>query len=376
MNRRHGFTLIELMVSMVVMIIAIFAALTLMLVAFSLVRNADNESDDFDHARIAGEQLTIQLQSAGLMTPGGIFIGTVASQNFPLWGADGNGTGPLPPAPAQAGTDDLWVILPDRNALRDPCGDKGAGLPVALPVGVSKPNGPIPVQCPSGNLANAFNVNDFAVAANTRTGALLTINGLGLGQINSVEDGSANFSDAPPPGAGYARADLVYHATPWHYFVKAMPAGPGFQAWTGLYRHRGLVGADPIGRPLMDDPAYPDELVQVGVEDLQLAYGVDANNTGDPALYTYGNPVGAPTDYSLLPAFNANTLLRTVRLTIVTRSQQTRKDVGGGSAILKPTGLGAGGGLQVENHLIPGDNYQRAVYSRRLELPNLTPIAL
>jgi type II secretory pathway pseudopilin PulG len=374
MTHRGGFTLIELMTAMVVMIIAVTAATAVMISAVSMTRNADNASDDFDHARLAGEQLTREIQSTGLMAPAGIFIGTVASQNFPLYGADGNGTGPLPPAPVQAGTDDLWLIVTDRNALRDPCKDRGA----ALPISVAAMSGSINVQCVTGDVNSAFNLTDFLVAANSRTGALLTVTALAGTTVQYAEQTVANFSDAPPPGKGYSVGDLVYHVTPWHYFVKVMPATGTFPPWTGLYRHRGTVQADALGRPLSDDPAYQDELVQVGIEDLQVAYGIDANNTGDPAQYAYGNPTGAPTDYGLPPPFSAATPLRTVRLTVVARSQQVRADTGGNTsgAGIKSVGLGAGGGLQVENHLIPADGFQRAVYSRRLELPNLTPIAL
>jgi prepilin-type N-terminal cleavage/methylation domain-containing protein len=371
MSLRRGFTLIELMIAVTVMVIAIVAASTVVVTAATMTRNADNAADDFDHARLAGELLTRDIQSAGLMTPGGVFIGTPNSQNFPLYGADGNGTGPLPPVPVQPGTDDLWVLATDRNALRDPCVDKGAALPLqsASAAGLN-------VQCPSGNLLNAFNATDYLIAANTRTGALLTVNGLAGNTIGYAESGIANFSDAPPPGSGYSTGDMVYRATPWHYFVKAIPAIGNQVAWTGLYRHRGIVLPDGLGRPLSDDPLYNDELVQVGVEDLQVAYGVDANNSGDPAQYAYGVPNGAPTDYGLPPGFNAATPIRTVRLTVVARSQQSRQETGGNQQQVRSLGLGAGGGLQVENHLIPADGFQRAVYSRRLELPNLTPIAL
>jgi prepilin-type N-terminal cleavage/methylation domain-containing protein len=372
MNAWRGFTLIELMISITVMLFAIVAASTVIVTAGTMTRNADNASDDFDHARLAGEILTRDIQSAGLMTPGGVFIGATTSQNFPLWGEDGNGTGAAPPAPVSPGTDDLWIIVSDRNALRNPCVDMGAALPIQTAVA----SGPLTVQCSTGNLANAFNTTDFLVAANSRTGALLTVTGLAFPTISYAEQGVPNFSDAPPPGSGFSVGDMVYHATPWHYFVKVIPAIGSQVAWSGLYRHRGLVAADPLGRPLSDDPVYNDELVQVGVEDLQVAYGFDATNTGDPAQYTYGTPTGAPTDYSLPPGFNAATPIRTVRLTVVARSQQSRHETGGSQQQVQSSGLGAGGGLQVENHLIPADGFQRAVYSRRLELPNLTPIAL
>lgn len=53
MNRPRGFTLIELMISVTIMIIAIAAVTSLMVAAMSMNRNAQLNSDNQDQARIA-----------------------------------------------------------------------------------------------------------------------------------------------------------------------------------------------------------------------------------------------------------------------------------------------------------------------------------
>jgi type II secretory pathway pseudopilin PulG len=375
MSARRGFTLVEALVASAVLMAAIAAASTVMITASSLTRNAENASEDFDHARLAGDQLAREIQSAGLLTPGGLYISTPGSLNFPLYGIDG--VAPYPGstggAPRNAPSDDLWLIVPDRNAMREPCVDPGAGLPVT----VAAASGPLTVQCPPAGAITTFNATDFLVAANlsARTGALLSP-GLvfGTNTIQYAEQAVANFSDAPPPsGTGFQVGDMVFRATPWHYFTLPIPASGNTPAWVGLFRHRGLAQTDPsTGSPLRDDPAYKDQLVQVGVEDLQIAFGMDDNplhpNSGDPQQYQF--QAGLP------PAFNGSLGLRTVRLSIVARSRQTVQDVGGLGKTVTQKGLGAGSGITVENHTIAPDGYQRAVYTRRLELPNLTPVAL
>ena len=378
MSRRRGqrgFTLVEALIASTIFIITVVAATTVMVTASSLTRNAQNSSDEFDYARLAGEQISHQLQSAGLLTPGGIYIGSATSLNFPLFGVDGLApyAGSVGGPPRNPPSDDLWIIVPDRNAMREPCVDPGA----ALPITVAAASGQLNVQCPSGGTIGTFKPTDFLVAANlsAKTGALLSP-GLtfGTSTIQYAEQSVPNFSDAPPPaGTGFQVGDMVFRATPWHYFTLPIAAVGSSPAWTGLYRHRGLAQTDPgTGTPLRDDPAYGDELVQLGIEDIQVAYGMDNNplhpNSGDPLQYQFqaGLPAG----------FNASAGLRTVRLTLVARSRQTVQEIGGSGKTQTTQGLGANGVINVENHTIAADGYQRAVYTRRLELPNLTPVAL
>jgi type II secretory pathway pseudopilin PulG len=375
MSRSRGFTLVEALVASAMMMAAITAATTVMISASSLTRNAENASEDYDHARLAGEQLAKEIQSAGLLTPGGIYISTPTSLNFPVYGIDGLApyAGSIGGAPRNPPSDDLWMIVPDRNAMREPCVDQGAGLPIT----VAAANGPLTVQCPPAGAITTFYTTDFLVAANmsAKTGALLSPSlTFGTNSIQYLEQSVANFSDAPPPsGTGFQVGDMVFRATPWHYFTLPIPAQGSNPAYVGLYRHRGLAQTDAnTGSPLQDDPAYKDELIQIGIEDLQLAWGTDNNplhpNSGDPLQYQF--------QAGLTPAFNASLGLRTVRLTVVARSRQTVQDVGGSGKAVTQKGLGTGSGITVENHTIAADGYQRAVYTRRLELPNLTPVAL
>jgi prepilin-type N-terminal cleavage/methylation domain-containing protein len=365
MKAQRGFTLIELMISAALMVVAVAAAGVLLIAASSMARNAQNYSDDSDNARMAGEALAKVIQSAGLLTPGGIWVNagpaapTLINPVFGIDGTSGAGTGGAHAAAATAdGSDDLWVVVPDANALREACKDSGAGVMVTA----SKASGPLAVHCNSA--ITTFDTNDTLLATNSSTGAILSpplsfpMVG-GWATIKFKEDATSNYSDSVKGSpTGFTAGDMVFRVQLMHYFIKADSSGR-----PGLFSHRGVVGDDSgTGRMLTDDPDTTDALVQDNVEDLQVSYRFDPAGNGNPLTYT-------AQDF-LKPEYDAANPLRSVRVNIVAVSKLSDLDTQGSrNQSLKPPAL-------VENHdrsTAAADGYRRSLYTRRLELPNTAP---
>lgn len=336
MKTRNGFTLIELMVSVVVMVVAIAAASAVLIAASTFTRNTKNQSDNFDVARLGGSSLEKSVTSAGLFTPGGIYVNVGASPTLisPVYGTSGGA----------AATDELWAIEPDPNALREPCVDPGAMMPVVAD------GGTVALNCTA---TPTLNSSDFLVDSNLTTGALLTPPlTVTANSIASAEPASWGN----PPGSGYKQGDVVFRVTPWHYFIKVDDT----TGRLALMRHRAKLGTSALA-PLMDDDAYNDEVVQPYVEDLQVTYGVSNVTNADPSLYA---------EVQTLPAaYNPAAVPKTVRISLVAISRQTKQDSSGSGPNLSLVPL------LLEDHTTAGvaDGYQRAVYVRRLELTNMSP---
>ncbi len=363
--------MIELLIAAGIMVIAVAVAGSLLVAVFSMARNAESLSDDMDDARIAGETIAKAVQLSGLYVPGGIYINggaTAPTLSFPVFGMDGTsgqggGGGTTVANIYPDSCDDIWVIWPDPNAMREACQDPGAGVVVTT----AATSGKLSTECPltTGALgAPLFNPanTDFAVVANMNTGALISKVTASLPSGNMIldysESGTANFNDAPT-GPGYQVGDVVYRARVTHYFVKNNPK----TNHPALMSHEGLVGTDATTkRPLTDDPAWPDIIVQDGIEDLQIAYGFDTTNSGDPTQYTFQN--------FLAPEFNAATPLRTIRINVVAVSASKDTNAKGDATLVQETPI------QVENHTtftgLP-TGYRRVLYTRRVELPNSAP---
>ncbi len=363
-KNRRGFSLIELMVSVVIMAVAVAATASVVVTMMSLTRNAENYTDDLDAARQGGTALGRVVESAGLMTPGGLRVNTGSGPLLinPIFGIDGTtgagfraGGGP----PAVTGPDDLWVVTPNRNSLREGCVDPGAGVVISR----TTAGGVLTVQCPT--IITSFGAGDFLVASNSRTGALLSpplvFSTAGANAtIGYAEQAVVNFSPAPPPGEGFTRGDFVYGVTLFHYSIKPSPFQAGRPA---LVRHRGMLGTEPTtNRPFVEDPAFGDEVVQDLVEDMQVSFGMQAINTD---VITYQT--------SLAPDYNPALTLRSVRINVVAVGRLRDLAVDGDKVVpLRP--------LVVENHSppgaalgVPGDGFRRVLYTQRLELPNTAP---
>lgn len=359
--KARGMTLLETMVAAALATIILAAATALLLAGGRVVHNTEHVADSHDNARLAGETLLSAVRQAGAGMSEGLWVvsGGTPQRINPVFGGDGAGAGVLAPTttgntPGADGSDDLWLVVPDRNYLGRDCAP-GAAMTVVKPG-----TGALEVNCvgvPSG----AAPALSMLVASNMKSAALLTQTSVSstppTATVNYLETSVPGFSNAPHKG-GFQRGDLVYPVRLLHFFI-------GTNVHTGrkaLMRAEGKPVSDVSGRPFMDmgDPV----VVQDYVEDFQVAFGLDATNTGDPAKYTFQN--------GLKPEFTPG--LRSVRVSVVATGRTPRRD-NRNQAVLSDDLP-----LAVENHTPPpaasADGYFRSLFSRRAELPNLASASL
>ncbi|MBN8228948.1 PilW family protein [Corallococcus macrosporus] len=356
----RGMTLLETMVAAALATIILAAATALLLAGGRVVHNTEHVADSHDHARLAGETLLSAVRQAGAGMSEGLWVvsGGTPQHINPVFGGDGAGSGVLAATtsgnlPGTDGSDDLWLVIPDRNYLGRDCAP-GAAMSV-----VKSGTGPIEVNC-VGTPSGAPPANPMLVASNMKSGALLTQASVTstppTATVNYLESGVPGFSNAPHKG-GFQRTDMVYPVRLLHFFIGTNPVN-GRKA---LMRAEGTPGGDVSGRPFLDmgDPV----VVQDFVEDLQVAFGVDATNTGDPAKYAFQD--GFKPEYT--PG------LRSVRISVVATGRTPRRDTRDQAVLSEDLPLA------VENHtpaVVPADGYFRSLFSRRAELPNLASASL
>lgn len=356
----RGMTLLETMVAAALATIILAAATALLMAGGRVVHNTEHVADSHDHARLAGETLLSAVRQAGAGMSEGLWVvsGGTPQRINPVFGGDGAGAGVLAStttgnAPVTDGSDDLWLVVPDRNYLGRDCAP-GAAMTVVKPG-----TGALEVNCvgvPSG----AAPANPMLVASNMKSAALLTQASVTstppTATVNYLETSVPAFSNAPHKG-GFQKGDLVYPVRLLHFFI-GTNVNNGRKA---LMRAEGQPGSDVSGRPFVDMGA--PVVVQDYVEDFQVAFGIDATNTGDPSKYAFQN--------GLKPEFTPG--LRSVRVSVVATGRSPRRDNRSEAVLSEDLPLA------VENHTpaaAPADGYFRSLFSRRAELPNLASASL
>jgi prepilin-type N-terminal cleavage/methylation domain-containing protein len=345
MRRRHarGFTFIELIIAMAVMLVAIAAVSYLLIATLRMKHNTENAIESNDASRLALETLAKDLRLAGMGAPGGLWLnqGGTPTQVNAVFGLDGAA------AATDFERDDLWLVLPDPRALRESCVDRGASTSL-----VSAGTGALSVTCTT-SLRNT----DLLMVSNMTSAALLT--GIVLtpsqptvpGSIDYAESTLSGFSNAPGRG-GFQVGDLVYPVTLVHYYIAVDPTS----SRPALYRAQGQLAQDARGRPF-SDVAGTERMVQLDIEDLQVAFGFDAAGSGRPDGYAFQHGLGT----AWLPG------LRSVRVSVVGRGPGVQRD----ARDVVMSGLRP---VSIENHAptgAPEDGFRRSLYTRRVELPNM-----
>lgn len=338
----RGMTLVELLTAMTVFSIAIVAVTAAFVGSAAVAHNAELNVEGDDAARTALEAIGIALRNAGLGAPGGIYVNSGGAPTLinPVFGADGtSGAGGTANAYGFE-RDDLWVVVPLKGMYGRTCVDPGAYVPVT-----TGGTGLLTVRC-----VDSLGGFSTLLASNGTTAALLTAATTTPGppaQIDYAERAIAGFSNAPSKG-GFQVGDQVFPAQALHFYIGTEP----MSGHPALYRSVGTLGQDAMGRPFVDGETT---LIQGEIEDLQVSYGVDTTNSGNPANYTFQNGLG--------PAFIPG--VRAVRVTVVSRTRKTERDAS--------NGVISSGPISVENHLPAAapDGYRRAQNSRRFELVNL-----
>ncbi len=351
MKSNRGFTLAEMLVAMAIMAVVIAMTGALLVAAVRLARSSELKTQAVDTARSAVDAIAASARQAGMGAAGGVWVGKAGTAVLTnaLYGLDGT----TPPTVTTFERDDLWLVIPHKNAMRQSCVKVGAAAVVTLPG-----TGTLNVNCVSSinpTPAIAPSPMNVLLASNLRTAALLTNpTYVTATTIGYTEAAIAGFSNAPEKG-GFQGGDMVMPAMLVHYYIQV-------SARTGnpdLYRSWGRVANDAYGRPFSDSTI--SELLVQNVEDLQFAFGFDTALTGDPTGYVFRN--------GLLPTQEAG--LRSLRITAVSRSATALRD-SNSSTLLNLAPVAA------ENHspTATRDGFYRTTYTRRIELPNMAPEAL
>ncbi|MFY2556551.1 PilW family protein [Corallococcus terminator] len=346
-------TLLETMVALALTAIIIAAAASLMIAGSRVIHNTEHTADSHDASRLAGEAVMNMVRQAGAGAPGGIWVsqGGATVRIGAIFGRDGTtGTGTTPNTPNADGSDDLWLVVPDRNYMGEPCVASGGAASVVRP-GM----GALQVNCTQSLKPGAPHLVSNMTSAALISNIALVPQAPGVpGQVNYDEAGVAGFSNAPERG-GYQSGDLVYPVRLVRFFIGPHPTS----GRPSLLRTEGRLVADALGRPFSEPAADPPFVVQENVEDLQVAFGFDTTGQEDPAQYAWRHGLGS--------AFQAG--LRTVRVSVVATGRNPRRNTQSTAVLAddKP--------ITTENHVPPAavaaDGFYRSLYTRRLELPNL-----
>jgi len=342
MKSNRGFTTLELMVATAITMVAIVAVCTLLIESGHFTRNNEEIIKSNDGARIAGEFIVGALRVAGVGGAAGVWINNAGTPKLisPIFGTDA--------IAAEGNTDDIWVVLSDRRAFKESNCALNSGSGASLVTGGP---GALNLSC-TRSLANPsmLLVANFAGPAALLTGlrVLTPSDGTVVGVIDYSESSLAGF----PPRA-FLQGDGVFGASVVHFFIHRDASG------SALYRETGvLTGASP---PAFVSATVSRVMLQPNIEDLQIAYGVDPPGLGQPDQYVFQN--GFPDVFGGPP-------LRAVRVSVVGYHDRPMRS-GDGSTInaYQPVSL-------LENHdqtAAPKDAFRRSIYTRRVELPNLSP---
>src|SRR6266852_9373963 len=271
MKEKRGFTLIEMLVSMSIMMVAIVATAMILVEGQQFTRNAEEVSNSNDNARIAGELIASALRVAGMGGALGVWINNAGTPRLisPVFGTDAIAT--------EGFTDDIWMLIPDRRAFQDNTCQSGSGGAVSVVVAGT---GPLNVTCTQsllpalGPTPAMLLVTSFTGPAVLLTQPLATTPSIGtvVGLLGYTEATVAGFPPRP-----FQVGDLVVGLSAVHFFVHRVAKG------SNLFREMGvLTGASPPSFVANTVSRIP---LQRNIEDLQFAYGTDPTNANLPDQY-------------------------------------------------------------------------------------------
>ena len=346
MKSNRGFTTLELMVATAITMVAIVAVCTLLIESGHFTRNNEEIIKSNDGARIAGEFIVGALRVAGVGGAAGVWINNAGTPKLisPIFGTDA--------IAAEGNTDDIWMVLPDRRAFKESNCALNSGSAASLVAGGP---GPLNVGCTQSLMPPGLPNPSLLLLANfAGSAALLTaprVTAASDGTVVGVIDYGESALPGFPPRA-FQQGDGVFGASVVHFFVHRDSSG------SALYRETGVLsGASP---PAFVAGTASRTVLQSNIEDLQIAYGVDPSGAGQPDQYVFQN--GFP------DAFGS--ILRAVRVSVVAYHDRPMRS-GDTSALIAFQPISP-----LENHDqtgAPKDAFRRSLYTRRIELPNLSP---
>src|SRR5258707_220220 len=123
---KRGFTLIELITSTAIMIVAIAATCMMLIEGQRFTRNSEEIINSNEGSRVAGEFIVSALRIAGMGAAAGVWINNAGIPRLisPIFGTDNIST--------EGFTDDIWMLIPDRRAFQDNNCQSGSGAAVSV----------------------------------------------------------------------------------------------------------------------------------------------------------------------------------------------------------------------------------------------------
>src|SRR6266852_4250159 len=231
---KRGFTLIELITSTAIMIVAIAATCMMLIEGQRFTRNSEEIINSNEGSRVAGEFIVSALRIAGMGAAAGVWINNAGIPRLisPIFGTDNIST--------EGFTDDIWMLIPDRRAFQDNNCQSGSGAAVSV---VTAGIGPLNVSC-SQSLLPALGPTPAMLLVTNFTGPAVALT---LPAVTTPSDGTvigllgyneAAISGFPP--RPFQVGDLVVGLSAVHFFVHLDSTG------SHLYREMGvLTGASP-----------------------------------------------------------------------------------------------------------------------------------
>ena len=372
-----GFTLIEMRVSTLILVMAIAAVSMIVVASGRVMSNAESTGDSNQASRHAGEAVANWARSAGLGSGNQMMtnVNGTAQVIYPIFGFDNTGTN---------NSDELWMVVPFKNATPEKCTIGGLltwcvirGSPTYLAMAAPAGAGSFSAAYVGAGPPQTLQVNDLFLATNMNVGsALFQIQSLALNSppvpsVLNVYNPVANITDNPPV-SGFTAGELVYPVRVLHFFVGTNANDLRIPVHTHLFMEDGQLSfTDPTNpfKPAVPPPGAQGTkiLIQEDIEDFQVAYGFDsAAGTGNPDGYQF---LDAPAVSLFLQTSSKNNL-RALRISIVAKTSKPLRTTDEGTST---NGIGLIGGtvpMTVENH-VPGatagrgDGYGRTLYFLR-----------
>ncbi len=332
MKTQRGFTLVELMISLVVFSFAIAGVLAVAVSMSQGYRDQRANTTAEGAARVPMDFLADAIRQSSPGAPTGvIYDATVAGclGSAAVTVTDGSATG----SGAADGLDIIYASGATVTTLYDPTG-----------AGVTMSSGSLTLNVRD---TTGFAVGDHIVLSNTQAGHYLAITA-----VTGTTDGSLTVSSTCNTGTVYLPGSLVIRAQHALFYVDTtnniLMMNP---APTGVWATDVISTAN---QPLAD-----------GIEDMQLALALDTTNNAGSAMTESATPGSDAWLYNVAgestPAQGSGYALRAIRVTLIARTLSPL--LGVTTAFTRPA---------AENHAAGTvtDNYRRRVLKTTAEVRN------
>jgi prepilin-type N-terminal cleavage/methylation domain-containing protein len=327
-RRRAGFSLVELMIAVGILVVVVTAVMQSFVVQNKAYTVTDQVIEAQQSLRAVAWLLERDARMTGFLVPEAAAVCALDEQNRP---------------------DMVWFT--DADAL-DPNGQSRPALGAVVTGGYNGSASPQDLQV------------DSIVLDGTPLGAggFYDLDGDGVGDSDFIEDAGAILVDLDDPGRGVACGVVVRVAgnTVRVDFETTIPVPPTGDRVILVPAHVYDVQVPALGEPQL---RRNGDVIATGVEDLQVAFFFDLDRDGqvDGESVPNGEMPGADGADVYQSDDYDNRDLREIRLSLVTRTRQPDVDISAGQ--FQPQ----------ENRVAPAgnDGYRRRVHTSTVKLRNV-----